>query len=98
MIGGVGADSLIGGAGADFFVQDVGSSGRYTAQDAIDKNKLVANKAFTFGNSIDVIADFVGGEGGDVIHTVSANNLALLAPGDAAMSLRLVGIIYSWCL
>ena len=89
LIGGVGADSLIGGAGADFFVQDVGSSGRYTAQDAIDKNKLVANKAFTFGNSIDVIADFVGGEGGDVIHTVSANNLALLAPGDATNELEI---------
>ena len=89
MIGGAGADSLIGGAGADFFVQDVGSSRRYTAQNAIDNEGKLREGMFTFGNSVDVIGDFVGGDGGDVIHTSSADNLTLLAPGDAANELEI---------
>ena len=38
-----------------------------------------------------MISDFAGGDGGDVIHAASADNLALLATDDAINELEIVG-------
>lgn len=85
--GGTGADALDGGAGSDEFVQADGSSVIWTAQTGVVGNAIAAGGVFTFGNSTDVITNFVGGAAGDDINVNTANNLTTLAATDATNGL-----------
>ena len=89
LIGGAGADTLVGGAGVDIFVQNPSSSVSYTAQNAIADNSLTIGGTFVFDNSVNVVTDFTGGAGGDLINTAVGNNLTILNSGSATNSLTL---------
>ena len=89
LIGGAGADTLVGGAGVDIFVQNPSSSISYTAQNAIADNSLTIGGTFVFDNSVNVVTDFTGGAGGDLINTAVGNNLTILNSGSATNSLTL---------
>ena len=92
--GGTGADLLTGGGGTDTFVQNNGDSVIWTDNDTDPAPlprglplPLVAGDNIEFINSVDVITDFTGGLGGDLIDVATGNNLNAINAGSLSANI-----------
>lgn len=72
LIGGAGADLLSGGTGKDTFVEGLTQGVKIST--AMADGNLSVGDQLVFANGVDLISDFVAGNGGDVLDLVNAGS------------------------